>query len=474
MRVRGGAFTLLLVAALCQCSAFSFPVSVHGHVKKGVGRGFAKHNDVLLRQNRVLMSLQGGASSSDGVKPGGAGSQLVTDSLSGMTCALASIPSSIAFAAIAGVNPLIGIWSSVVLGLTTAIWGGRPGLITGAAGVVVVPLAPLVATHGTAYMGAAILVAGVMELLFGCLKLGSVIKLVTPNVMCGFLNGLGLLLLKSQASAFQQAATGAWLARPELTAAAGLAAATAAIVQFLPKLTTAVPSALVGVAATSVAAVLMKLPVKTLTDVAGAATFQGGWSVLPTWSGLPAVPLALSTLKVVAPVALSIAVISLMETLLAVTTVNDSKGSGKEGDLNRTCVGLGLGNLASMLMGGFGGCGLMPQTLLNLQQGGRGTASSLSYALSMAVSVAALAGLIGQIPLASLGGLMIAVSLSTIQWKDTFARASAAFGSKREGVVDFLAMAVASAVCVTVDMGAGIVAGVSITQANKWWRQRKA
>lgn len=397
--------------------------------------------------------------------------------LSGLVVALASIPSSIAFANIAGVNPLIGIWSSVLLGIASAVFGGCPGLISGAAGVVVVPLAPLIATHGVAYMFPAVMLAASIQLACAALKAGKLVELVDDNVMKGFLNGLGLLLFKSQLSTFSA------LSGPAFNAAVGVAAASAAITKLLPMITLAVPSSLVAVLGATIISSVANLPLQTLSDYAGAAAFSGGLALLPKFSlaGFSAVPFGLATLKIVAPAAISIAAISVLETLLAGKVFDDCRTMVKAGVVDGDCPvepitvadngrllnGLGFGTLLSGVFGGFGGCGLIPQTLLNMQSGGRGSLSSLSYAFSMALAVLFFAPMIGNIPLAALAGVMLSVAASTVQVSDTLTSAKNALSGAKGGLVGFLALAATSVTAFKVDMAGGIFVGVAITQLSK-------
>jgi len=261
-----------------------------------------------------------------------------------------------------------------------------------------------------------------------------------------------------------------------LGCAVGVAGFAGLITRFLPVVTSAVPSALVAVVASTVFAARLSLPVRTLADVAGAATFKGGISVLPSFAGLalPAGPIG-TTLKLVAPAAVSIALISILETLLAGKVVEDciagecSVTIDNKAQNNRLLAGLAAGNVASALFGGFGGCGLIPQTLLNTQSGGRGSLSSAAYAMAMATFVVAAAPLIGAVPLAALAGVMLTVALSTIQLEWTAQTVASAFsrsGPAWRAKLSLIALLVTSLTCYFVDMAAGIVAGVLVTAAS--------
>ena len=400
---------------------------------------------------------------------------LLKEALSGVVVALASVPTSIAFANIAGVSPLIGIWSSVVLGLIMSIFGVSPGLITGAAGVVAVPLSPLIAQHGTPYMAPTVLCAAVLVLMTVATRLSRAVSLVTDNVMKGFLNGLGCLLIKSQLAIFIALKGSAAL--PSALAIAGLSGF---ITLALPSVFTAIPSSLCAVVMTTAMAQVLALPAPTLAQSFGASTFTGGAGTLPSFAGLPfsaaspagkaaaaeagGVPFSTETLAIVAPAAISIALISVLETLLARKVVAaELKRDIPDGQDEQALCALSFGNTASVLLGGFGGCGLIPNTLLNLQSGGRGAVSGLSYSISLALFTLIAAPMIGSIPLASLAGVMLTVGLSTVQPEATVDGAKAALAGSPKAVFEFVALVATGLVCYFADMAAGIGLGVAIT-----------
>jgi len=405
---------------------------------------------------------------------------VVTESLSGTTVALTSIPASIAFATIAGVDPLVGIWSSVVLGAVSSIAGLRAGLVAGAAGVVAVPLGKIVRSSGVKYMGPTILLASLMELIFGLAKGGRLINLVSDPVMTGFLNGLGCLLLKSQLDIFRAVDGVGLLPKLELMATGGITALTAVLTIFLPKLLpgNGWPCSLMAIVASTVLARVMHLPISTLTIGSSAGVEQSWYSSLPSFVGLTGGDsslLTVKTLQLVAPAAFSIAVISILETLLAVKVVDDAVGTTDETTndadavKNKSLMAMSAGNALSALFGGFGGCGLIPQTFLNLQSGGTGVTSVLVYTAVMALSVLFFAPLIGMIPYASLAGVMGVVAFNTIQWKPTLKSISRAnkgvkfLGSPINKIsIDLMALIAASLICFKVDMGTGIIVGIMI------------
>lgn len=265
-------------------------------------------------------------------------------------------------------------------------------------------------------------------------------------------------MIQSQLKVFGAAA-------PSAAAAMGVAAATAALVQLVPRVTSAVPPSLAALVLTTAGARALSLPLATLSSSAAEGTFAGGLAVLPSLAPLP--DLSVTAVTAVGGVALSIALISVLETLLA-AKVLDSRGGASGGDdaaaqgggaADRNCLAMAGGNLASALLGGFGGCGLIPQTVLNAQSGGRGRLSALAYALSMGGFVVAAAPLVGAVPVAALAGIMMTVGATTIQWAPTRA-ALADARTSRTHVPGLAALALATVVCFKVDMAAGIVLGI--------------
>ncbi|CAM9609922.1 unnamed protein product, partial [Heterosigma akashiwo] len=308
----------------------------------------------------------------------------IKDMLAGVVCALANIPQGIAFSNLVGVGPLVGLWSGVTMGLCSALTGGRPGLIAGVASTVSVPLVSVYARGGADLMHATLLLSALIQFGFAAARLGKYIKLVGDPAVYGFLNAVGLLLFKSQANSFKG------LAGPALPATVGLTALSAAVTYFLPRLTTAVPS--------SLAALLVCTPA----------------ALLPAW--------ALGGQRRLAGAALPgavIAVIAYLQSLLAAKVVVEVCDSEELAcavtDKDATLAGIGLGNAVSAVLGGIGGCGLLPSTVLNMKSGGRGKCSSVTYALAMGAMVAVGAPLIGPVPLPALAGIMGTVAARTLQ-----------------------------------------------------------
>ncbi len=330
--------------------------------------------------------------------------------LAGLTTALALVPEVVAFALLAHISPLVGIGSAFVICLITSIFGGRPGMISGAAGSVAVVIVSLVAQHGIEYLFLAVALMGLIQVAIGLLKLGKFIRLVPQPVVYGFVNGLAVIIFMAQLEQFKvRDAAGAehWLTGNALLLMVGLVALTMAIVYFLPKLTKAVPASLVAIVTVSALVIFGGLQTKAVGDIASIA---GG---LPTFH-LPQVPFNWATLVLVLPYAFIMALVGLTESLLTLTVVDemtDTRGRG-----NQDCVAQGLANVASGLTGGMGGCAMIGQTMVNLESRGRGRLSGVVAAAALALFVVVGAPVIERLPLAALVGVMFMVVIGTFEW----------------------------------------------------------
>ncbi|UOQ99171.1 SulP family inorganic anion transporter [Hymenobacter sp. 5317J-9] len=330
--------------------------------------------------------------------------------LAGLTTALALVPEVVAFALLAHISPLVGIGSAFVICLITSVFGGRPGMISGAAGSVAVVIVALVEQHGAEYLFLAVALMGLVQIAIGLLKLGKFIRLVPQPVVYGFVNGLAVIIFMAQLEQFKvRDAAGAehWLTGNALLLMAGLVALTMAIVHFLPKLTKAVPASLVAIVVTSTLVIFGGLQTKAVGDIASIA---GG---LPTLH-LPQVPFTWATFALVLPYAVIMALVGLTESLLTLTVVDemtDTRGRG-----NQDCVAQGLANVASGLTGGMGGCAMIGQTMVNLESRGRGRLSGVVAAVALALFVVVGAPVIERLPLAALVGVMFMVVIGTFEW----------------------------------------------------------
>ncbi len=281
--------------------------------------------------------------------------RLRADALAGLTTSFALLPECIAFALVAHLNPLMGLYGAFIICTLTALFGGRPGMVSGAAGSMAVVIIALVVQHGVQYLLATVLLGGLIMMAFGLLRLGKLVRMVPHPVMLGFVNGLAIVIALAQLEHFKQGET--WLSGDPLYLMAGLVALTMAIVYLLPRLTRSVPPALVAILGVGLAVYLLGLSTRTLGDMAHIA---GG---LPAFAW-PDLPWNLETLQIVVPYAVIMAMVGLLETLLTLNLTDEITQS--RGYPDRECVALGAANIASGLFGGMGGCAMIGQTVINL------------------------------------------------------------------------------------------------------------
>jgi SulP family sulfate permease len=337
--------------------------------------------------------------------------QIKNDLLSGLTVALALVPEAVAFALIAHVHPLVGLYAAFMMGLISAVFGGRPGMISGATGATAVVMVSLVLEHGVEYLFAAVVLTGLIQIAFGVLKLGKFIRLVPHPVFLGFVNGLALVIFLAQLEHFKvKDATGAvtgWVTGSELGIMLGLVALTMAIIQFLPRLTTVIPSTLAAILAGTLLTIGLGLDTHTVGDMASIA---GG---LPSFH-MPAIPFGLEAFKVVLPYAVVLAMVGLIESLLTLNLVDELTET--TGQPNRECIGQGLANMVNGFFGGMGGCAMVGQSMINIKSGGRGRLSGISAALFLLAFILVASPLIERIPIAVLVGVMFMVVIGTFEW----------------------------------------------------------
>ena len=326
--------------------------------------------------------------------------------LSGLTVALALVPEAIAFAFVAHVHPLVGLYAAFFVGLITAAFGGRPGMISGATGALAVVMVALVVTHGVEYLFATVVLMGALQIAFGLLKLGKFIRMVPFPVMIGFVNGLAVVIFLAQLSHFKNP-DGAWLTGAPLFTLLGLIALTMAIIYLLPLLTKAVPSTLAGIVVVSLVVIYGGIDTKTVGDMASIA---GG---LPSFH-IPQVPLSWETLAIVFPYSVILAAIGLIESLLTLNLIDEMTDT--RGKPNRECVAQGSANVVTGFFGGMGGCAMIGQSMINVSNGATQRLSGVAAALFLLSFILFLSDLIEMIPIAALVGLMFVVSEKTFEW----------------------------------------------------------
>lgn len=424
------------------------------------------YNAKLLSPIQAAAPLLESAASSDDDHPSSRmplasnSNKLLTASTSGLAVALAMVPEAVAFSFVAGVSPLVGLWTTVTLGFVAAALGGRAGICSSASGACSVVVAALCVQHGPAYLSACAILAGCLQVVGGLVGLGKFIRLVPHPVMLGFVNGLAILMTKSQLVHFK----GLSLATTKGAATYGIAGLTMVLVKLLPKVTKIVPPTLGAVALATALASLCGLPITTLSDVAGASTFTGGWSVLPKF-GLPSVPFTFATFKTVFPYAATMAAVGCIESLLTMQLLDGMVDDGKTGSTRRECVGQGLGNAVSGLFGGIGGCALLGQSIINVQSGGSVSRwSGMSMALFLAAGIVAAAPVLGTVPIASLVGVMLLVCQSTFSW-------SSLRILRKIPRLDALVIGLVSVVTVQRDLAQAVVAGTIASALGFAWKQ---
>ena len=329
-----------------------------------------------------------------------------TEVLSGLTVALALVPEAVAFALIAGLSPLTGLYAAFVMGLVTSILGGRPGMISGATGAVAVVIVALAISHGPEYVFATVVLAGIIQMLAGFLRLGKLMRLVPHPVIFGFVNGLAVIIFMSQLDQFKDA-SGNWLTGQSLYIILGLVLLTMLIIWGLPKLTKAIPASLVAILAVFGIVVGFGIDTKTVGDI---ASIQGGF---PPFH-IPSVPFSFETLALIFPYAAIMAGVGLIESLLTLNIIDEITETRGRG--NKEAVAQGAANILSGVFSGMGGCAMLGQSLINISNGARARLSGIVAAVALLIFVMFGAGLIEQLPMAALTGLMIMVAIGTFEW----------------------------------------------------------
>lgn len=329
--------------------------------------------------------------------------------LAGLAVAMTMIPESLSFAILAGLSPLTGLYAAFLMGIVTAILGGRPGMVSGGAGATVVVLIALAASHGVEYLFAAVILAGVLQFSVGIFKLGKFVRLIPQPVMYGFLNGLAVIIFMAQVAQFKVVENGieVWMQGPALYLMAGLTLLTIAIVFILPKFTKAVPASLVAIIVVFGIVYFFGIDTKKVIDIASV----GG--SLPSFH-IPAIPFSLETLEIIFPYALVMAGVGLIESLLTLNMVDEITST--KGQSNRETAAQGIANITNGFFGGMGGCAMVAQTLVNIGAGGRARLSAIVAAIAILLIILVAGPVIEQIPMAALVGVMMMVAIGTFEW----------------------------------------------------------
>ena len=400
------------------------------------------------------------------------------DIISGLTVALALVPEAVAFAFVAGVDPLVGLYAAFMIGLITSIFGGRPGMISGATGALAVVMVSLVATGnsmgaaednlGLYYLFATVILMGTIQTVVGLLKLGKFVRLIPHSVMMGFVNGLAIVIFLSQFGMFKKVVDGnsQWLQGIDLLMMIGLVLLTMGIMFFLPKLNKKLPEALIAIGVVTAIVLLSDMNVATV----GSFIIDGGGTGLE--GGLPQfqtdiftkIPLNMETLSFITPYAIILAAIGLIESLMTLNLVDELTET--RGNANRECVAQGGANIVTGLFGGMGGCAMIGQSIINIKSGGRNRLSGIVAALTLLAFILFASSLIEQVPIAALVGVMFMVVVGTFAW-------SSFRILNKIPLSDALVLISVSTLTVIFDLAVAVIAGIIISALVFAWENAK-
>lgn len=387
--------------------------------------------------------------------------------LSGLTVALALVPEAVAFAFVAGVHPLVGLYAAFIVGLITALIGGRPGMISGATGALAVVMVSLVAQHGVEYLFATVVLMGILQMTAGVLRWGKFIRLVPHPVMLGFVNGLAIVIFLAQLGQFKVPGTmentghgmsgGEWLSGAPLYTMLALVALTMAVVWLMPRVTKVIPAPLAGIGLVAGIVVVFGLDVPRVGDL---ASIQGG---LPPFH-VPTVPLTLETFEIILPYAVILAAIGLIESLLTLNLVGEM--TNKRGGASQECIAQGVANTVTGFFGGMGGCAMIGQSMINVRSGGRTRIAGICAAVFLLIFILFASPLIEQIPLAALVGVMFMVVIGTFAWNSLRIL-------RKVPLSDALVIVLVTVVTVQYDLAIAVVVGVIVSALTYAWNNAK-
>jgi SulP family sulfate permease len=387
--------------------------------------------------------------------------------LSGLTVALALVPEAVAFAFVAGVNPLVGLYAAFIVGLITALFGGRPGMISGATGALAVVMVALVAQHGVEYLFATVVLMGLLQIFAGVMQWGKFIRLVPHPVMLGFVNGLAIVIFLAQMTQFKVPGSvvsnghgmtgGEWLSGGPLYMMLGLVMATMAIIWVMPRITKFIPAPLAGIGIVAAVVIGFGMDVPRVGDL---ASISGG---LPTWH-IPIVPLNWATIEIILPYAVILAAIGLIESLLTLNLVGDM--TGKRGGASQECIAQGVSNTVTGFFGGMGGCAMIGQSMINVKSGGRTRVAGIAAAVFLLLFILVGSSVIELIPLAALVGVMFMVVIGTFAWNSlTILR--------KVPKMDAFVILLVTVVTVMEDLAVAVVVGVIVSALAYAWNNAR-
>ncbi|WP_299878744.1 SulP family inorganic anion transporter [uncultured Sulfitobacter sp.] len=410
----------------------------------------------------------------DGFSP----SRLRIELLSGLTVALALVPEAVAFAFVAGVHPLVGLYAAFLVGLITALIGGRPGMISGATGALAVVMVALVAQHGVEYLFATVILMGFLQVFAGVMQWGKFIRLVPHPVMLGFVNGLAIVIFLAQLGQFKVPGTmentghgmsgGEWLTGQPLFLMLALVAATMAIIWVMPRITKAIPAPLAGIGIVAVVVIATGMDVPRVGDL---ASIEGGFPMPHNpfgegtgLYGTALAPFTLETLYIILPYAVILAAIGLIESLLTLNLVGDMTNT--RGGASQECIAQGISNTVTGFFGGMGGCAMIGQSMINVKSGGRTRVAGIAAAIFLLLFILVGAPLIEQIPLAALVGVMFMVVIGTFAWNSlTILR--------KVPLTDAFVILLVTVVTVMEDLAVAVVVGVIVSALAYAWNNAR-
>ena len=393
--------------------------------------------------------------------------QIKTELLSGLTVALALVPEAVAFAFVAGVHPLVGLYAAFMVGLITAIFGGRPGMISGATGALAVVMVALVAQNGVEYLFATVVLMGLLQVFAGVMQWGKFIRLVPHPVMLGFVNGLAIVIFLAQMTQFKVPGTmvsnghgmggGEWLSGLPLYLMLGLVGLTMLIIWLVPRVTKAIPAPLAGIGIVAAIVIGFGLEVPRVGDL---ASIEGG---LPLFH-IPMVPLTWETFEIILPYAVILAAIGLIESLLTLNLVGDL--TGQRGGASQECIAQGVANTATGFFGGMGGCAMIGQSMINVKSGGRTRIAGIAASLFLLAFILVGSSIIELIPLAALVGVMFMVVIGTFAWNSLKIM-------RKVPLTDAFVIVLVTVVTVLEDLAVAVVVGVIVSALAYAWNNAR-
>ncbi len=384
------------------------------------------------------------------------------DSLSGLTVALALVPEAIAFAFVAGVDPIVGLYAAFMMSFLAALLSGRPGMISGATGALAVVMVTLVANYGVDYLFATVILMGIIQIAIGLFKLGKFARIIPHPVMLGFVNGLAIVIGLAQFSQFKDVA-GDWLPSQQLIIMSGFILLTMAIMHFLPKFTKVIPSALAAIVVVTALVIIFNIDIPTVQTMLTSSTNPTGSmsAGFPTFN-IPDFPLTLEALLVIVPYAVILAFIGLIESLMTLSLIDEITNT--RGKSNKECLAQGTANIVTGFFGGMGGCAMVGQSMININSNGRGRLAGIVAGLGLLFFILFGSSLIEKIPLAALVGVMFMVVIGTFAW-------SSLRILHKIPKADAFVLAFVSIITVFTDLAIAVISGIIISALVFSWKK---